>query len=184
MMKNYIESLKFYNETEDTEDENNVKAINEEEIREKLEKLNELKKYMNNKYNINDSNSENEEGGIEDVEDEDENEGEFDYGGEELNYMEFLKAKEKERFDLYEKTMNNNLNDLDDDLNDIYNSEDDEEIFNIISNQLRQGNLNGDEKKYMSQLLKNRRPHESLGSDNSDFENYDYESSNGYNSIE
>eukprot|EP00833_Pecoramyces_ruminatium_P006188 jgi/Orpsp1_1/1180220/evm.model.c7180000072544.1 len=186
MMKSYIESLKFYNESESGDE--NINSFNEEEIRKKLEKLNELKKYVNNSYYTNGNNSDedieinniNEMDGekIEDDNSENEDDIKDGYYDEEMNYMEFLKAKEKERFDLYEKTMNNYTTDFDDDLNEIYSSEDDDEILKIINNQLIQGNLNKDEKIYITQLLKNQRSQASLGSDNSDFDNYEYESSN------
>jgi len=231
-MKSYIDSLKFYNEFDD-EEENDMNSFNEEEIRKKLEKLNELKRYMNKKFSLmNNSENDNEEYSedeydmnndddililddeneekkiknrinddnniiVLDEEDEDEEEGienEYnnDSGKEELNYLEFLKAKEKERYELYEKTMNNkssndsdiNINiDVDedddndnDDLSDIYNDDDDDELLNIINSQLKQGTMNDTEKNYISKLLKNRRSQASLGSDNSDFEDYDYDS--------
>ncbi|OUM62023.1 hypothetical protein PIROE2DRAFT_62147 [Piromyces sp. E2] len=190
-MKSYIDSLKFYDEYDDVDD--NMCNFNEEEIRAKLEKLNELKNYMRNKFDLLNNNEEDNEDDILILDEEEEEEEEInnkynvESDNEEINYMEFLKSKEKERRELYEKTINNNKNEQstdndisdnedEDDLDDIYNSEDEDEILNIINSQLRRGDLNDNEKNYISKLLKNRRSQASLGSDNSDFENYDIDS--------
>ncbi|ORX56661.1 hypothetical protein BCR36DRAFT_580975 [Piromyces finnis] len=195
-MKSYIDSLKFYNEYDDeNEDMNN---FNEEEVRQKLEKLNELKQYMKNKFDLlknydNDSDIE-ENDDILILDDEEEEEEEINNNfciesdNEEINFMEFLKAKEKERRELYEKTMNSdnknnyfnndNIRNIEidnDNFDSIYNSDNDE-ILNIINNQLKGGSINNDENKYIKMLLKNKRQYDPLGSDNSDFENYDFDS--------
>jgi len=187
-LKQYMnKKLRVVDNREDDDDDDNDET-QEDNDENPIKNNNEDKNEINN-------NNDDDDIIVIDEEEEEEEGTENDYNdgfdSEELNYLEFLKAKEKERYNLYEKTMNNenetsndadinvNVDEEDDcDLSDIYDEDDDDELLKVINNRLRQGGMDDADKNYISKLLKNRRSQASLGSDNSDFENYDYDSSN------